>query len=120
MGSKYKNFTFRLEWQPERQTYLGVLFGEDQKGKIVPLSLRAKNTNFEYGRSLLKPEDCFVSQQTPDGVKNLLQAIVNEAAKIGVVANNAHTETVSTKRHLHDMRAIAFHLLKIQRIVPNK
>lgn len=42
-----------------------------------------------------------------DEMKQLLQAIVNEAAKIGIVALDASTAMEAQRKHLADMRAIA-------------
>ena len=100
-----------IHWRPEICAYVGYLEKDAPGEGRISLKL----AEAKVGRhGIVRDDDAFIPPMDEGDLKQFLQVIVDEAAKIGVVAGNARTETVAAGRHLEDMRRIVFHNLGIK------
>ena len=107
-GSTYD---FRLRYEPAHRGWLGYLVETCADDTSYVLSFK-RTKLARHSATAEKKEHHLLHYAQEHEMKQLLQVIVDEAAKHGIVASNAKTEAVATKAHLEDMRTMSFRLVQ--------
>jgi hypothetical protein len=96
-----------LGWHPETQTWRLFIIKEGVRGE------RAAVVRLTY-EPLDRHGSCSPTLELGDGpMRAMLQQLVNEAARMGIVPNDAATTMAATRQHLADMRAIVANQLQV-------